>query len=119
MVKSPIPGAARPMLHDRMQRHAEDADRLVGATTRLEYEEIVLRAQHIATEPRLARPRAGDLSTLNASVPAAFYQEQERLADAARDLAAAAERRDDTALVQAYGRLSQSCVSCHAQFLRR
>jgi hypothetical protein len=114
-----VPATARALLHDRMSRHAADAEGLRTATLQLDYEAIDFHAGQIATEPRVARPGPGGLGTLNASIPESFYVEQDALRAAAVLLRDAARQRDDARLTWAYGRVSRTCVSCHARFLRR
>jgi hypothetical protein len=110
--------SARTLLHSRMQRHAEDMATIHTNVLHLRYDATAEAAMRIAVEPRLARP-SRDPTLLNANIPDEFYAEQDSLMAAARDLANAARKHADLDMAKAYGRLAETCVSCHARFLER
>ena len=114
--KQPLPGAAREMLRSRMADHTRDMSNLVSAIMVLDYPAIHTRAQAVAADANLSRPLAGDATELNSSLPDEFFAYQDELRANARLLAAAAERLDALAVADAYGRVSQSCVKCHASY---
>ena len=63
-----------------------------------------------------ARPLSGDASLLNSALPEAFFEHDDDLRRTARELAEAADKADALAVADAYGRLSKTCVSCHAVY---
>jgi hypothetical protein len=111
-----LPDTARSLLHDKMQRHGKEVTELVTAVTLLRYAAAKEAATRISTEPGFARPAGPD--TLNASLPPVFFELQDRLKTHAKDIAAAAEREDSTAMAASFGRVMQDCVSCHSAYLR-
>jgi cytochrome c556 len=92
-------------------------ERVLAAVLSLDYEATVATAGGIADEPRLARPGPGT-DTANALFPEKFFVFQDALHDEAARLVAAAKAQDDTALAESYGRLSSTCVACHAVYMR-
>jgi hypothetical protein len=112
----PLPGAARALLHGRMVSHARDMGDLVSAIMLLEYPRIHERATAISTEITLARPLTDDATELAASVPASFFDLQDELRERARTLDLAAQEQSAMHVADAYGRLSETCVRCHASF---
>jgi hypothetical protein len=112
----PLPGAARALLHERMVSHARDMGDLVSAIMLLQYPRIHERATAISTEITLARPLTDDATELAASVPASFFDLQDELRERARTLDLAAREQSAMQVADAYGRLSETCVRCHASF---
>jgi hypothetical protein len=112
-----ISPAARMLLDQRMERHGEAAMRLAISVVLLEYEESGQVAKMLSEEATLARPKAGELDTLNAQLPARFFELQEELRARAGELADAAAKRNDAAMATAYGKLTSACVSCHSVYL--
>jgi cytochrome c556 len=82
----------------------------------LDYPTIVERAHTIASDVNLSRPLTGDASELNSSLPEKFFVRQDALKNAARELERAAQELDPYAVANAYGRLSEACVRCHADY---
>jgi cytochrome c556 len=113
-----LPQAARNLLAERMQRHGAAMTDMVWAALFLDYESATDIAQEIAGEPRLARPLSRDASELNAVLPEAFFELQDELATRAAALAEVAPRRDPAALSAALGQLTDTCMRCHATYLR-
>jgi cytochrome c556 len=112
----PLAPTARAMLKERMAAHARDMGELVSAIMLLEYDGIAARADKIAGDVSLSRPTTKDATELNASIPEMFFVRQDDLKAAARNLADAARARNPYRVAEAYGRVSETCVRCHADF---
>lgn len=104
------------LLHRRMQRHGADMTVLLNQVLLLRYAEVVVSAEHIATTPPLQKPGPGDMNDVEAHLPERFFLLQDQLGVEARNVTEAARARDDARLAAAFGRLTESCVSCHAVF---
>lgn len=113
-----LPLEAREMLSMRMARHGEVMTFLLASVVFLEYDEARSLALTIANEPMLGRPAPGEHNTLNALLPAPFFEYQDQLAVHAGELAAAAQAHQDDKLVAAFGALAETCVACHAAYLK-
>jgi Cytochrome C' len=111
-----LPKMARTLLHERMQRHGADVNRLLTAVILLRYDETAEVAETIASEPRLSRPVPNGENDLNALLPENFFRLQDQLRDRARAVARAAEKHDDAKLAPAFGKLTETCVSCHSVY---
>ncbi|WNG37074.1 hypothetical protein F0U61_27910 [Archangium violaceum] len=114
-----LPEAARTLLRKKMGRHGLDARDLMFGVTLLRYDVVRAAAQRIASEPRLVRPEAGAEDDPSTFLPERFFVLQDEVRMRAQAVAAAAEKRDDTALAESYGLLVQTCVSCHSVYLKR
>lgn len=114
-----IPETARALLRKKMERHGQDARDLMLAVTLLQYDAAKAAAQRISSEPRLVRPIAGGEDDLNALLPERFFVLQDEARSRAQAVATAAEKKDDKALADTYGRLVETCVSCHSAYLNR
>jgi cytochrome c556 len=112
----PLAPAARALLKERMAAHARDMGELVSAIMLLEYDAIADRADKIAADVSLSRPTSKDATQLNAQIPEKFFVRQDDLKAAARGLAEAARARNPYKVADAYGRVSENCVRCHADF---
>ena len=112
----PLSPAARQLLKSRMKSHANDMADLVAAIMALDYPAIVQRSHAIAADVNLSRPLTGDATELNAALPEKFFVRQDELKAAARALERAAQGLDPNAVAAAYGRLSEGCVRCHADY---
>jgi len=112
----PLSPTARALLTDRMASHAEDMSDLVSAIMLLEYSRIITRADKIAGDVNLARPTSQDATQLNAALPEKFFVRQDALKAAARALGEAARSGNPYRVADAYGRVSETCVRCHADF---
>ncbi len=115
----PLSPAARAILKERMASHARDMGELVSAIMLLKYPEIAQRADAIAADVNLSRPVTGDATELNSSLPEKFFVRQDDLKAAARLLGDAARNLDPYRVANAYGRLSEGCVRCHADYRPR
>jgi hypothetical protein len=114
-----IPETARALLRKKMERHGQDARELMFAVTLLQYDVAKAAAQRISSEPRLVRPIAGGEDDLNALLPERFFVLQDESRTRAQAVATAAEKKDDKALANSYGRLVETCVTCHSAYLNR
>lgn len=112
----PLSPLARRFLHRRMERHGEDMLRLMKAVVLVEREGARAIANDIANEPRLARPMPDADAEINASLPSRFFTLQDELRERAKAVAAAAATRDTAELTRAFGRLTETCVTCHEAF---
>ncbi|HVY36835.1 MAG TPA: cytochrome c [Polyangia bacterium] len=112
----PLAPAARALLRDRMAAHARAMSDLMGAIMLLEYSQIGLRADDIASDDTLSRPTTNDATELNAQIPEKFFVRQDDLKAAAHNLAEASRTLNPYKVADAYGRLSETCVRCHADF---
>jgi cytochrome c556 len=115
----PLSPAARAILKERMASHARDMGGLVSAIMLLKYPEIAQRADAIAADVNLSRPVTGDATELNSALPEKFFVRQDDLKAAARLLGDAARNLDPYRVANAYGRLSEGCVRCHADYRPR
>ncbi len=112
-----LPSEAREMLSARMQRHGEEMMLLLVSVMTLSHEDTQQLAEEVAAEPRLGRPNPGEKDTINARLPARFFDLQDQLRERANAVAAAAVAKDDGRIVRAYGQLAETCVSCHTVYL--
>ena len=87
--------AAPALLHERMRRHVEDLAQLNRAVVALDFSTTQQLADQIASEPKLGRPLQQDATELNSQLPERFFLLQDDLQRSARDLANAAQARDD------------------------
>ena len=115
----PLSPAARELLKARMGSHARDMNDLVLAIMLLDYLRIEQRGDQIADDVSLSRPLTNDATELNASLPEKFFVHQDKLKVEARALADAARARNPYQVAEQYGRLSEGCVRCHADYRPR
>jgi cytochrome c556 len=115
----PLSPIAMATVKTRMASHARDMDRLVSAIMILDYPDIAARAKAIADDASLSRPLSNDATELNASLPEKFFARQDDLKAAARDLSAAASALNPYRVADAYGKVSATCVRCHADYRPR
>jgi cytochrome c556 len=111
-----LPATARALLRTRMASHARDMGDLMNAIMVLDYPNIASHATAVADDANFARPLTGDATLLNSALPEKFFQHQDELKAHARQLATAAERMNPFEVADAYGRLSETCVRCHAAY---
>ena len=115
----PLSPAARTILKTRMASHARDMNDLVAAIMVLDYATIVQGADAIAADVNLSRPITGDATEMNSSLPEKFFVRQDELKASAKKLAAAARELDPYQVADAYGKLADGCVRCHADYRPR
>jgi hypothetical protein len=89
---------------------------LVSAIMILDYDRIERAGDAIAADVNLSRPISRDATELNAAVPEQFFVRQDELRAEAKALAAAGQARDAYRVAAEYGRLSEGCVRCHADY---
>jgi hypothetical protein len=114
--REPLPPAARAVLESRMDDHAREMRVLMSAIMILDYPTIHGEAVAIADNANLSRPLTGDATELNSLLPETFFVYQDQLRHDARTLAAAADQLNPFDTAASYGRLSESCVRCHAAY---
>jgi len=113
----PLPKLARKLLESRMIRHGKQMQTLLWAAMLIDYQAAGRLARQIADEPRISRPDKSDLNSINHVFPPRFFDLQDELFSEAQSLAAAADSHNDMAMAVSYGKLSKTCVSCHALYL--
>ena len=118
-VPEPLSPAARELLKTRMASHGRDMNDLVSAIMVLDYLRIEQRGDQIADDVSLARPLSQDANELNASLPEKFFVHQDKVKVEARALSDAARARNPYRVAEQYGRLSEGCVRCHADYRPR
>jgi hypothetical protein len=111
-----LPEGARLILRNVMGSHAQNMSNLVLAIMQLHYDDISAGAESLAADASLSRPLTGDATELNSLLPPAFFDKQDQLRAQARELGAAAQQRNALAVGKSYGRLSETCVGCHAVY---
>ncbi len=114
--KEPLPPAVREILKNRMANHAREMGDLMSAIMILDYPVIHAGARSIAGNANLSRPLTADATELNAQLPEKFFEHQDDLRKHAGALAIAAEHVSPFEVADAYGRLSEACVRCHAVY---
>jgi hypothetical protein len=112
-----LPTEAREVLSARMQRHGEEMMLLLVSVMTLQHGDTGILAEHIAAEPKLGRPAAGETGTISAMLPARFFELQDELQLRAKAMAEVAQTSDPGRIVRAYGQLAETCVSCHSVYL--
>ncbi|MFZ5469106.1 MAG: cytochrome c [Myxococcota bacterium] len=113
-----LPEPARMVVKKKMARHGQDVSELLFAVTLLRYDQAADAAMRIASEPRFVRPIVGGEGDLNAALPERFFVLQDEARTRAQALARAAKAKDDRALAQSFGRLTETCVGCHSAYLK-
>jgi len=107
--------AVRAVVRTKMNHHGDQLTTLVSRVVLLDYDGIARAAGAIFDEPMLARPTAGD--ELNAALPERFFQSQDALRVAAKQLVAAAALRDRPKLAESFAALTKTCLQCHDLYL--
>jgi cytochrome c556 len=116
---APLSAAARELLKTQMVSHARNMNEMVHAIMVLNYLRIEQMADQIAEDVSLSRPLSNDATELNASLPEEFFVHQDKLKLEARALSNAAKARNPYQVAEQYGRLSEGCVRCHADYRPR
>ena len=100
-----------------MGQHAVTMENLVRAVVLLDRPTIRVLATRIADEEVVAKVGEGPEKG-TPLLPPKFFAEQNALAVAARQLAAAAvEGGDDALLAERFAAVTRTCVSCHSTYL--
>ena len=115
----PLSPTAREILKTRMASHARDMGQLVSVIMVLDYASIVQLADRIREDVNLSRPLTNDATELNASLPEKFFVRQDELKVWAKALGEAAREQNPYRVAAAYGKLSEGCVRCHADYRPR
>jgi len=110
---------ARASLHRKMVNHRDSTTQLVLAVTVLNYPEAARLANEVASEPSIARPIDGSAEDLGTAFPARFFVLQDELKLRAEALNRAAVAGKPEAMATAFGQVMETCVSCHAAYLKQ
>ena len=114
----PMPGKLHPVVRTlvdtKMEAHAQDMTDLLVLVVLLEREAAAETADRIAAEPKIMESVGHDVQM---RVPTDFVRMQDELSRRAKAVAAAARERDDAAMSQAFGRLTETCIGCHVRYL--
>lgn len=113
---APLPEDARVALRSVMAAHAHDMSSLMSAIMVLRYRDIRDGARAIADGKQLTRPLTGEAAPLADKLPEAFFAYHDELRTRAAALAKAADAQSAFDVADAYGRLSETCVRCHATY---
>ena len=108
-----IPGESEARLTDRMKRHGADLLGLTHAVTVVDRKAIAETADRVRLDSPLTLNVDGGVVT-----DARFQQLDQELRARLPELATAARKRDDAALATAFGRTMETCVRCHAGYLK-
>jgi hypothetical protein len=111
-----LSGDARALLRTRMVNHARNMGELTAAIMALRYPEIRERALAISEEARFARPLTADATELNSALPEKFFVHERELRVFAAALASGAETMNAFGVAEVFGRMSETCVKCHATY---
>lgn len=105
--------ATRRTIRAKMGRHEARMSELVWAVMLLDYPLAERTARAIADAPPPLAP-SRELEQLTPD----FFAEQDMLRQRAARLAAAARDRNDLEMNAAYLQVAQTCIDCHAAYLR-
>jgi hypothetical protein len=109
-----VSAEAQQQLKARMGQHGVTMENLVRAVVLLDRPTVRVLATRIADQEIIARAGTREKPVL----PPDFFAEQEDLAAAARQLAAAAvDGGDDRVLANRFAAVTQTCVGCHSSYL--
>jgi hypothetical protein len=111
-----LSGDARALLRTRMANHARNMGELTSAIMVLRYPEVRERALAISQEARFARPLTVDATELNSALPEKFFVYERELRVFAAALASGAETTNPFTVAEVFGRMSETCVKCHAAY---
>jgi hypothetical protein len=111
-----LSGDARAVLRTRMANHARNMGHLTSAIMVLRYPEIRERALAVSEEARFARPLSADATELNSALPEKFFAYERELRVLAGALASGAETTNAFVVAEVFGRMSETCVKCHATY---
>jgi hypothetical protein len=104
-----LPENVRKALRPRMAGHGDEMEELIWSVLLLERKQTRLLAQGMGGAERVAPGTAG--------VPQSFFRHQDNLLDQTRQLMRAAERKEDLEVARSFGRVMETCVACHSEFL--
>jgi len=109
-----IPTESEARLTDRMKRHGADLLALTHAVTMIDRKAIAETADRIRLDTALTLSVDGGVVN-----DPRFQQLDQQLRERVTELATAARKYDDAALAPAFGRTMETCVRCHASYLKR
>ena len=109
-----IPSENEARLTDRMKRHGADLLALTHAVTVLDRKAIADTADRIRLDTALTLHVDGGVVN-----DPKFQQLDQQLRERVTELATAARKYDDAALAPAFGRTMETCVRCHASYLKK
>jgi len=109
-----IPTESEARLTDRMKRHGADLLALTHAVTMLDRKAIAETADRIRLDTALTLSLDGGVVN-----DPRFQQLDQQLRERVTELATAARKYDDAALAPAFGRTMETCVRCHASYLKK
>src|SRR5262245_57216364 len=109
-----IPSEAEAKLTDRMKRHGADLLELTQAVTVIDRKAIAETADRIRLDTALTLHVDGGVVN-----DPRFQQLDQQLRERVTELATAARASDDAALAPAFGRTMETCVRCHASYLKK
>jgi cytochrome c' len=109
-----IPNESEARLTDRMKRHGADLLGLTHAVTVLDRKAIAETADRIRLDTALTLHVDGGVVT-----DKRFQQLDQQLRERVTQLATAARKYDDAALAPAFGQTMETCVRCHAAYLKK
>jgi cytochrome c556 len=113
-----VTAETRAELKSRMAVHGTTMSSLVQAVVLLDRPAIKTLATRIADAEVIARSDATGAGKRALALPDEFFVQQTKLADAARQLAAAAANAgEDAALADQFATLTRTCVTCHSAYL--
>jgi cytochrome c556 len=114
----PLPELARTSLRKNMIEHGDNMESLLWTALMLDHQTTELMARQILDQPRMSRPTPAAGETLSDWLPPRFFELQDALYEHAEELRRAAQARDDMGMARAYGKLAETCVTCHSLYLR-
>lgn len=115
--EQPLPELARDLLRKNMIEHGDNMESLLWSALMLDHKTTEIMARQILGQPRMSRPTPAAGETLNDWLPARFFELQDAMYEHAEELRRAAEARDEVGMARAYGKLAETCVTCHSVYL--
>ena len=109
-----IPTESEARLTDRMKRHGADLLALTHAVTVLDRKAIAETSDRIRLDTALTLNVDGGVVN-----DPRLQQMDQQLRERVTELATAARKHDDAALAPAFGRTMETCVRCHASYLKK
>lgn len=113
----PLPELARSLLRKNMIEHGDNMESLLWSALMLDHQTTEIMARQILGQPRMSRPTPAAGETLNDWLPARFFELQDAMYEHAEELRKAAAARDEQGMARAYGKLAETCVTCHSLYL--
>jgi hypothetical protein len=108
-----LSNTARSTVHGAMTRHGHHASSLTTAVILDDDRAIVRHATDLLDEPRPAQPMESAPDALNSEFPEEWFVLDTRSRAAIEQLRSAARQHDERATLSAFGRVIETCRSCH------